>query len=328
MPRPRKHQVSVDATPYYHCISRCVRRAFLCGFDALTGASFEHRRGWIEQRILALGRIFSINVCAYAVMSNHYHLVLHIDAQEQAALSNKAVLQRWFQLFKGNDLVRRYLQGDVLLAAEVEVVQDIAAQWRQRLGNISWFMKVLNEFIAREANAEDGCTGKFWECRFKSQALLDEQALAACMAYVDLNPIRAGIADTLEDSDHTSVQSRIKALLTKPIGETEVHQPQSLLAFVGNPREPMPIGLPFNLDEYLQLLDWNTQYLRPDKPGAIPDTTPAILVQLNITSKNWLHTTSHFESVFRNVAGVLESIKQKCPKLGYQRIPNIGALLT
>ena len=328
MPRPRKHQVSVDATPYYHCISRCVRRAFLCGFDALTGASFEHRRGWIEQRILALGRIFSINVCAYAVMSNHYHLVLHIDAQEQAALSNKAVLQRWFQLFKGNDLVRRYLQGDVLLAAEVEVVQDIAAQWRQRLGNISWFMKVLNEFIAREANAEDCCTGKFWECRFKSQALLDEQALAACMAYVDLNPIRAGIADTLEDSDHTSVQSRIKALLTKPIGETEVHQPQSLLAFVGNPREPMPIGLPFNLDEYLQLLDWNAQYLRPDKPGAIPDTTPAILVQLNITSKNWLHTTSHFESVFRNVAGVLESIKQKCPKLGYQRIPNIGALLT
>jgi REP element-mobilizing transposase RayT len=300
----------------------------LCGFDALTGASYEHRRNWVEQRILALGQIFSINVCAYAVMSNHYHLVLHIDVHEQAALSNHTVLQRWFQLFKGNHLVRRYLQGDVLLPAEVKVVQEIAEQWRQRLGNISWFMKVLNEFIAREANAEDGCTGKFWECRFKSQALLDDQALAACMAYVDLNPIRAGIANALEDSDHTSVQTRIQAMHSTPIGVTEAHQPSSLWPFVGNLPDLVPIGLPFNLDDYLQLLDWNGRCLRPDKRGAIPDTVPAILIQLNIAPKNWLHTTSHFEQVFQNVAGVLESIRQKCPKLGYQRIPNIGAVLT
>ncbi len=82
MPRARSQQVSLSDTPFYHCISRCVRRAFLCGEDVVTGKSFEHRRGWIEARILFLAKIFSIDVCAYAVMSNHLHLVLHVDDKQ------------------------------------------------------------------------------------------------------------------------------------------------------------------------------------------------------------------------------------------------------
>ena len=210
MPKPRKSQISIEATPYYHCISRCVRRAFLCGKDQVTGVDYEHRRLLIEQRILMLGQVFCIDVCAYAVMSNHYHVVLHINQKHAAQLTTREIHTRWQSLFKGNHLSARYLRGDILCDAELKVIEELADTWRLRLMDISWFMRVLNEGIAREANKEDNCTGRFWEGRFKSQALLDEQALAACMAYVDLNPVRASMAKTPEDSDHTSHSNALK----------------------------------------------------------------------------------------------------------------------
>ena len=80
MARPRNTQVSLQDTPYYHCVSRCVRKAYLCGVDFYTGQSYEHRRDWIEARLLMLASVFSIDICAYAVMSNHLHLVLGVDS--------------------------------------------------------------------------------------------------------------------------------------------------------------------------------------------------------------------------------------------------------
>lgn len=64
MPKPRNTLLSLDATPYYHCVSRCIRRASLCGEDSHSGHSFEHRRGWIEQRLLELAGVFAINTAA------------------------------------------------------------------------------------------------------------------------------------------------------------------------------------------------------------------------------------------------------------------------
>ena len=190
MPRPRKSLVCISDTPYYHCVSRCVRRAFLCGQDTGTGKSYEHRRQWIVERLHLLASIFAIDVCAYAIMSNHYHLVLKLETAEH--WSDKEVVSKWLTLFQGPLLVRRFHANEELSPAQRQTVADTANVWRNRLQDLSWFMKCLNEPIARQANKEDCCTGHLWEARFKSQALRSEQALLSCMAYVDLNPIRAG----------------------------------------------------------------------------------------------------------------------------------------
>jgi REP element-mobilizing transposase RayT len=321
MPKPRYAQVSLEATPYYHCVSRCVRRAFLCGIDEISGQSYEHRRQWIEDKLLALAEIFALDVCAYAVMSNHYHVVLHVDSETADVWDMDEVIDRWHQLFSGNLLSQRYARGDSLGKAEMTVLEKTVAQWRKRLADISWYMRVLNESIARQANAEDQCTGRFWEGRYKSQALLDEAALAACMAYVDLNPIRAGLAKTPEASPHTSVQKRAQRAKAAVLPNHPQQQAKHLFPFAGNPRENMPEGLPFRLTDYLELVDWSGRIIREDKRGAIPDGLPPILERLNMDVSQWLYLTQNFESPFKGLIGSIQKLKQACQVLGYVRIP-------
>lgn len=306
---PRKALISPDTTPYYHCVSRCVRRAFLCGRDERTGQSFEHRRQWIEDRLLMLGEVFALDICGYAVMSNHYHVVLHINRDQASRWDTLEVVERWHQLFKGSALSQRFERGERLDRSELARLTEVVECWRERLVDISWFMRYLNESIAREANREDNCNGRFWESRYKSQALLDEQALAACLAYVDLNPIRAKMAATPEASEHTSIQQRIAAA-------KEGKQPARLLPFAGNPRQSMPEGLPFRLQDYLELVDWSGRCLREDKRGAIHEKLPPILERLQIDPRHWLHLNRNFESRFKSLVGAAHSVRAACEQLG------------
>ena len=127
-------------------------------------------------------------------MNNHLHLVLHVNVEQVKEWTTLDVLTRWHKLFKGTLLTKKYQLEQPLTEFELKMVEETAQVYKERLIDISWFMRALNEPIARQANREDKCTGHFWEGRFKSQALLDEGALLSCMAYVDLNPVRAGIA--------------------------------------------------------------------------------------------------------------------------------------
>ena len=205
----RKYLISPEDTPYYHVMTRCVRRAFLCGIDKYSGNNYEHRRGMIVKRVKDLAKIFNVDVCAYAIMNNHYHLVLKINSTE--SWNEKQVLSYWSELCQPKLICQKFLNNELQSKAELEMVYCQTDIYRKRLMSISWFMKLLNEYIAKQANSEDKVTGSFFESRFKSQALLDERALLTCMAYVDLNPIRAAIAKTPEDSDYTSIQERIKS---------------------------------------------------------------------------------------------------------------------
>ena len=309
MTRPREQLISVADTPYYHVVSRCVRRTFLCGFDRHSGINYEHRRLWIEERIRLLSSLFAIDLCAYAVMSNHYHLVVKLCPEQAEPWSNDEVLDRWASLFKGPPIVQRYLAGEDLHEAELRFVDRMVAVYRQRLSDLSWFMKCLNESIAREANREDGCTGHFWESRFKSQALLSEQALLSCMAYVDLNPVRAAMADTPEDSDYTSIRERI----TPGFNLAEAIQTQAeqlflkqfplplkpLLNFEGAVRNEPQRGILFSLSDYLELVDYTGRLIHPDKRGHIPAQQPPILKRLGLTTEEWLVEATEFEDRYQ-----------------------------
>jgi hypothetical protein len=217
MTYPRSQIAPPDQPGYFHVVTRCVRRAFLCGPDRFSGRNFDHRRQWIENRIRLLADSFAVSVFSYAVaqaraqrrfagrqealqwsrqrVSNHAHIVLHVDPNQIASWTDDEAARRWLRAFPGA------LRGAETAEQEERAVLSLIStpkrlnKIRERLGNLSWFMRALNEPIARMANKEDGCSGRFWEGRFKCQALLEEQAVLSAMAYVDLNPVRAAMAE-------------------------------------------------------------------------------------------------------------------------------------
>jgi REP element-mobilizing transposase RayT len=309
MTQSRATQVSLVDTPYYHCISRCVRRAFLCGKDKFSGKSFEHRRQWMVERLQFLTSIFTIDTCAYAIMSNHYHLVLHVNELESSELTDEEVCLRWSRLYSMPTLVSRWQAGTGLSEGELLMVKTVINKWRERLMDISWLMRSINEFIARKANKEDNCAGRFWEGRFKSQALLDENALITCMAYVDLNPIRAKMASSIERSEYTSAHERIHGNASPKITTAPENKPIKLLyGFVGDKAQDTSQGIPFSLIDYLELLDWTSRVLRDDKRGAILGTQPQLLDVLGIDDQTWCELASSFGKNYHGAVGSLEEL--------------------
>lgn len=321
MAMPRNAQISLEETPWYHVVSRCVRRAYLCGVDHITGQSYEHRRDWVERRIKQLANVFTIDIAAYSVMHNHYHIVVRVDSERVVDMPTDEVVCRWLQLYSGPLIIRRYLsdQREQMSQGELLQVDRLADVYRQRLCDLSWFMKNLNEFIARKANAEDNVKGHFWESRYKCQALLDEKALLAAMAYVDLNPVRAAMAETPEQSEHTSVKERIqsaegnnliavapKISSEEPDGLRNEDQIQhlieaSLLPF--DPTESLATSIPFIFTDYLELLDCVGRAVHPAKRGFIPKTTPVILQRLGINVISFIEHSNQFLKRFGNTVG-------------------------
>jgi hypothetical protein len=168
------------------------------------------------------------------------------------------------QFFTGPILLQRLRQGETLSIAERTTVADIVKVWRKRFASISWFIRCLNQSIARQANLEDHCTGKFWESRFHSQALKTEEALLSCMAYDDLNPVRASIADDLESSDYSSIQERIKPVfnlkdaIKSQLDTSDIIKFDQALKplqhFDQTIKNQKKTGIPFTYQDYLALV--------------------------------------------------------------------------
>ncbi len=305
----RKFQICLADTPYYHVVSRCVRRAWLWGRDEYAGRDYSHRKAWVLARMSELTKLFAIDICAYAVMSNHYHLVIRVNRSVAQAWDDAEVVTRWSALFDVPPLLGRWHRGEAS-ASECALASEMIARWRDRLYDVSWFMRCMNEYLARRANAEDGCTGRFWEGRFRSQALLDEVGLLTAMAYVDLNPIRAGISETPETSQFTSICERIRALRATDSNATK----PALLPF--RARNAGDRGIPYRLEDYLQLVDWTGRTIRPGKPGSIDSCLPRIMDRLGIDARAWQNAMRPHGNVFGRAVGALSHLRLHASTLG------------
>lgn len=341
---------------FYHCISRCVRGAFLCGQEC------SHRKAWIRNRLVHLADAFAIDVGGYAILDNHFHLVLRTHPERAEHWSSHQVVRRWFRVFPAS--IRRWALEIELVRGErgrcdsgvaddrsaIRIVAgqpDRVAEIRDRLSDLSWFMRCLKEQIARTANREDGCRGHFWESRFKSLRILGSAGLLATLIYVDLNVIRALLAQTPETSDYTSAQDRIhvRQLYEKLMGRRKKAPRRAAALLRGrgtgsregqrvtmrSPEDRIwlaPIDgrthldgmLDMRLDEFLVGLDVSGRIIRDDKPGAIPPDLPPILERLNIDIENWVEILRDVGGLFGTMIGGPTERQEEASRRGVSRV--------
>ena len=329
-----------ETTRYYHCMSRCVRRAFLMGEDAATGKSYEHRKAWVEEELARLCQVFAIDCCAYAVMSNHVHSVLRIAVERAAEWSDAEVMERASALWP-------------LAVARLKQTNrwdEKREEYRERLASLSWFMRQLNERIARRANREDGVKGRFWEGRFRSRPILDQAALLTCMAYVDLNPVRAGLAASLGESDFTSIQARlfehgetvaVQAVESVPPaatvdtadvrdesggrGRSSDPTPVPLMPFVNQQEEGADANdaVPMHFGDYVELVRFTGQAMLRGK-GSLPSELGALLRGIGLSDSAWLRTIAEFPEERFAALGECDLIRAYAEGRGKQRAHGVG----
>lgn len=326
----RAEVFAADEVAIVHVVNRVTRRCFLLGDDPVTGKNYDHRKIWIDEQLVQQARHFGIDLLCQAILSNHIHLVLRSRPDVVTEWDDSEVARRWLMLCP----LRRDKDRQPEVPNEFELNsirndKDKLATIRGRLSDISWWMRLLSQNIGQRANKEDREVGKFWQARFRAVRLLDDTAVLACAAYVDLNPIRAAMAETIEGSDFTSAQKREVDLKAKH-GSSKSKpasgrgsasgraQSSRHLAPVDLKSRSGPIGpcvnkqgvrcsnkgfLPMSTADYLGLLDWTARQTRPGKCGSTPKHVASLFERLGITTTVWCDLVKDFGRLFSVVAG-------------------------
>ena len=329
-----------DEIAIVHVMNRTVRRCFLLGVDPLTGKNYDHRKEWLEVELVRLAAQFGIDLLCQAILSNHFHLVLRSRPDVVAAWDDTEVARRWLTLCP----LRKKSGGKREPPAEADLntirrnkqkLQEI----RSRLSDISWWMRLLCQNIGQRANREDEEVGKFWQARFKAVRLLDEASLLACAAYVDLNPIRAAMAESLEQSDFTSIQKRIaaqQAQARSPLASASERAalPDGYLAPLEIDERLDALGpcchrhgrrcsdkgfLPIPLAKYVQLLDWTARQWTGKERGGTPPELSAVFERLGVSAEIWCVLVKKFGALFYAVAGKPHEIDARRSRDGQKR---------
>jgi hypothetical protein len=338
--KPRREVVDPSIVQVLHVLNRTVRRCFLFGADDLTGNNYDHRKEWIEELLRRFAGLFGIDLLSFAILSNHYHLMLRSRPDVVETWDDTEVARRWLMICPK----RKNKDGTPCEPNEKELdsirnSKESLKLIRSRLSDVSWWTRLLDQRIARRCNDEDKATGRFFEDRFKAIPLLDDESIAACAVYIDLNLIRAAIAETVELSDHTSGQLRAKALKARAeqalvatcdsasSQESTVNPECTCDAFlspicvsaVSSDPGPMPSRsglrcsdkgfLQMSEADYVQLLDWTARYAAPGKRGTTSEDLPPILERLGFSSTIWLAMVNDFGELFPMIAGMPERLR-------------------
>ena len=324
----------------YHCWNRCVRRAFLCGQDRLTGQDYSHRRRWILTREEQLARLFAVEVEFHSEMSNHLHLILRTRPDIARKWSREEVARRWLTITR----MAKCMSDDVpepqepKLQALIKDKKQIR-KVRRRLSNISWFMAILSENIARRANAEDECSGRFWEARFGCRELSDRNSILLCGIYVDLNPIKAGEAESPRTACFSSAYQRIQALNQRKtardradgwLGELTwqdkdaADEQTALSSRTG--RRASDLGLlPISVEDYLRLLTWSARQLRSGQRDQVPRDLESVLDHLDVNHEYWLEALESYETGFCQIVGSPATLAQAAKQMGCRCLKGVSA---
>ncbi|MEY3226749.1 MAG: hypothetical protein RLZZ536_1368 [Planctomycetota bacterium] len=335
---------AADEVAVVHVMNRTVRRCFLLGNDPVSGRNYDHRKVWIDEQLVHQARHFGIDLLCQAIMSNHLHLVLRSRPDVVQEWSDEEVARRWLMLCpERRDEDRRPMEPTEFEINRIVNNKEKLASLRSRLSDISWWMRLLCQHIAQRANREDGEVGKFWQARYRAVRLLDEIAILSCAAYVDLNPIRAAMAQTISKSDFTSAQKRSRGLAlqsqkdiqpepalpdglsgTTPaavrkcqVAAVDLRSAQHLAPVELNERngQPGPDGnrdgvrcsnkgfLPMSTAQYLSLLEWTTRQQRVTEACRKPKQIRRLFKRLGISAKVWSELVRNFGRLFSIVAG-------------------------
>lgn len=354
MARTKRSEVfEADEIGVYHCWNRIVRRSYLCGVDPHTGNDYSHRRDWLFERVKALAQHFAIDVLGYAILSNHFHLVLRNRPDLVAKMSDREVVTAWLMICPKS---QKNADGTAKPPTQKEIQAELKgakhlAELRSRLSDPSWLMRQVCQHMGIRCNREDEMRGHFWESRFDMKRLLDEAAILACMAYVDLNAIRAGLADSLEGYQQVSIGERLRTLDGEKVDTSSWLAPLELagetdgkpgkvvnrfsreeLAEIVTSESERPLGcLPMRLDEYAELLRWLAGIGSKAKVGAEstdsaaastdpPAATVTILQRLSLDPAQFAEVVANFGKQFSTAAGRPESLEREAARRGRRRL--------
>jgi hypothetical protein len=251
-----------------------------------------------------------VDVLGFAVTPHQLDVVVWTRPDQTDGWSDAETIQRWRRVFPADRAEKRTAKKNGRLPLpKKDESPDRIGDMRQRLGTVSWFMRCLNEWLARTANREDGMTGRFWEGRFKCRVLLDESAIVTCLAYVDLIPFTHALLSDPGRMEHSSYFDRVQSATPGrseawlcPMGKEAVDEGRSRVSL--------------DLEDYLALIDWTARQWAPDPGEPMPDSLTEILRGLQIHPHRWVETVAGFERLFHRVAGRADSMAQWAEKAG------------